>query len=72
MPTHDENAPRISPQIVGNAGLYYVCHRLSLLGWNCMPTSRNARGVDLICYNADCSRMGCRHPHAVAAGHAGH
>ena len=57
MPAHDNNDTSLSPQIVGNAGLYYVCHHLSLLGWNCMPTSRNARGVDLICYNADCSRM---------------
>lgn len=48
---------RIAPQIVGNAGLYYVSHQLSLLGWNTMPTSRNAKGVDLICYNSDCSRM---------------
>lgn len=46
----------IAPQIVGNAGLYYVCHQLSLLGWNTLPTSRNAKGVDLICYNSDCSR----------------
>ncbi len=53
----DAEPPRITPQIVGNAGLYYVCYRLSLRGWNAMPTSRNARGVDLICYNHDCSRM---------------
>jgi len=48
---------RIAPQIVGNAGLYYASHQLSLLGWNTIPTSRNAKGVDLICYNSDCSRM---------------
>lgn len=48
---------RIAPQIVGNAGLYYVSHHLSLLGWNTLPTSRNAKGVDLICYNNDCTRM---------------
>ena len=48
--------PSIAPQIVGNAGLFYVCHQLSLLGWNTLPTSRNAKGVDLICYNSDCSR----------------
>ena len=46
-----------SAQIVGNAGLYYACYRLSKLGWNAMPTSRNARGVDVIAYNRDCSRM---------------
>jgi hypothetical protein len=47
----------VSAQIVGNAGLYYTCYRLSLLGWNAMPTSRNARGVDVIAYNHDCSEM---------------
>ncbi len=41
-----------SPQIVGNVGLYYACYRLSMLGWNVMPTARNARGVDIIAYDA--------------------
>ncbi len=40
-------------QTVGNIGLYYVCYRLSRLGWNVMPTSRNARGVDIVAYNQD-------------------
>ena len=40
-------------QIVGNAGMYYVCYRLSLLGWNAMPTSRNAKGVDIVAYSPD-------------------
>lgn len=40
-------------QVVGNVGLYYVCYKLSLLGWNVMPTARNARGVDIICYDKD-------------------
>jgi hypothetical protein len=44
-------------QITGNIGLYYVCFQLSRIGWNAMPTSRNARGVDIIAYNGDCSRM---------------
>jgi hypothetical protein len=26
------------------------------MGWNAMPTARNARGVDIIAYNRDCSR----------------
>jgi len=43
-------------QTVGNIGLYYVCYRLSLLGWNAMPTARNARGIDLLIYNQDDSR----------------
>lgn len=38
-------------QLVGNAGLYHVCYELSRRGWNAMPTSRNARGVDVVIYN---------------------
>ena len=45
------------PQIVGNIGLYWVCFKLSELGWNVMPTSRNARGIDAICYNMDGTRV---------------
>lgn len=44
-------------QIIGNIGLYYTCFQLSRMGWNAMPTARNARGVDIIAYNSDCSRM---------------
>ena len=47
----------LNPQITGNVGLYYCCYRLSLLGWNVMPTARNARGVDIIAYSADGSRF---------------
>ena len=46
-----------SNQVTGNIGLFYVCYRLSQLGWNAMPTSRNARGIDVIAYNSDCSQM---------------
>ncbi len=48
---------RRPPQIVGNTGLYYACYKLSRLGWNVMPTSRNARGIDIICFSMDGSRM---------------
>lgn len=41
----------LDPQITGNVGLYYCCYKLSLLGWNVMPTARNARGVDIIAYS---------------------
>lgn len=40
-----------SNQIVGNVGLYYVCYELSKRGWNVLPTSRNAKGVDVVIYN---------------------
>ena len=43
-------------QIVGNIGMYYVCYRLSELGWNVMPTARNARGIDVIAYSPDGKR----------------
>lgn len=48
---------RTNGQVTGNVGLYYCCYRLSLLGWNVMPTARNARGVDIIAYSADASRF---------------
>ena len=44
-------------QLTGNVGLYYCCYKLSLLGWNVMPTARNARGVDIIAYSRDASRF---------------
>ena len=44
-------------QITGNIGLYWACYHLSRMGWNAMSTARNARGVDIIAYNRDCSRM---------------
>jgi len=44
-------------QVTGNIGLYWTCYHLSRKGWNAMPTARNARGVDVIAYNRDCSRM---------------
>jgi len=43
-------------QVTGNVGLYWACYRLSRMGWNAMPTARNARGVDIIAYNRDCTR----------------
>jgi hypothetical protein len=37
--------------LIGNVGLYFVAYRLSLLGWNVMPTAHDARGIDLIAHN---------------------
>lgn len=37
--------------------MYYCCYHLSQLGWNVMPTARNARGVDIIAYSSDASRF---------------
>ena len=47
---------KLDPQIVGNAGLYFTCYHLSLLGWNAMPTARNARGIDIVAYSRDGKR----------------
>ncbi|MDE1842145.1 MAG: hypothetical protein KGH95_00685 [Thaumarchaeota archaeon] len=38
-------------QVTGNIGLYYSCYELSKRGWNVLPTSRNAKGVDAVIYN---------------------
>jgi hypothetical protein len=48
---------KLETQITGNVGLYYACYRLSRMGWNVMPTARNARGMDIIAYNSDGSRF---------------
>ena len=44
-------------QIVGNIGLFYACYKLSLQDWNVLPTSRTARGIDILCFSMDGSRM---------------
>jgi len=48
-------APKHS-SVVGNMGLYSVCYELSKRGWNVMPTSRNARGIDIVGYAQDGKR----------------
>lgn len=57
QPAHASTASRLGPQVTGNAGLYYCCYRLSLLGWNVMPTARNARGVDIVAYSENASKF---------------
>lgn len=44
-------------QLVGNAGLYYLCWELTKIGWNVMPTSRNTRGIDVVIYSQDGKRF---------------
>ena len=53
----ERSKKKLDAQIVGNAGLYFTCYRLSLLGWNAMPTSRNARGIDIVAYSRDGKRF---------------
>ena len=43
-------------QVVGNIGMYYAAYRLSQMGWNVMPTARNARGIDLLAYNSSAEK----------------
>jgi hypothetical protein len=49
-------ANRGNNQVVGNIGLHYVCFRLAKVGWNVMPTARNARGIDILIYSQDARR----------------
>lgn len=46
---------KFSNQVVGNMGMYYACYELSRRGWNALPTSRNAKGVDILIYNNNAS-----------------
>ncbi len=48
---------KLANLVVGNVGMYFAAYQLSLRGWNVMPTSRNARGIDLLAYDADASRF---------------
>ena len=46
----------ITTQTIGNIGLFYVCYKLSLFGWNVMPTSRNTKGIDIIIFSQNASQ----------------
>ncbi len=52
----NKGLPKLSNQLVGNIGLFYVCYELSKKGWNCLPTTRNAKGVDLVIYSQNAKR----------------
>lgn len=53
----NEALPERSKHLVGNIGLFYVCYELSRRDWNCLPTSRNAKGIDLVIYSQDAKKM---------------
>ena len=40
-------------QVTGNVGMFYACYKLSMMGWNVMPTARNAKGIDIVAYPAN-------------------
>ena len=43
--------------VTANIGLYYVCYKLSRMGWNVMPTARNARGIDIVAHSKNGSKF---------------
>ena len=43
-------------QITGNIGLFYASFQLSKLGWNVLPTSRNAAAIDIVVYNQSATK----------------
>ncbi|KQY98089.1 hypothetical protein ASD45_19105 [Pseudolabrys sp. Root1462] len=43
-------------QVTGNVGMYFAAYQLSRYGWNVMPTARNARGIDLLAYDANADK----------------
>lgn len=49
----EEFSLKLETQVTGNIGMYYACYKLSCMGWNVMPTARNARGIDIIAYNKE-------------------
>lgn len=51
--------PAKKKQTTGNIGLFYVCFRLSRMGWNVLPTSRNAWGPDVLIYSQDAKQRHC-------------
>ena len=36
--------------------MFYACYQLARRGWNVMPTTRNARGPDILIYSEDGQR----------------
>ena len=44
---------KLNAQTVGNIGMFYVCYQLARRCWNVMPTTRNAKGVDVLIYSED-------------------
>lgn len=53
MDTDKGNSKNRNNHGVGNAGLFYCCYKLAQLGWNVLPTQRNAKGPDIVMYSPD-------------------
>jgi hypothetical protein len=39
---------KLPQRLVRNAGVFYVCHRLSRMGWDATPTIRYAKGPNVV------------------------
>ena len=55
MPVEEKRLPS---NLVGNAGVLFVCHRLSKMGWSALPTTRKAKGPNVVIESVDstCAR----------------
>ena len=47
---------KLPQHLVRNAGVFYVCHRLSQMGWNATPTTRYSSGPNVVIESADAER----------------
>jgi hypothetical protein len=47
---------KLPQHLVRNAGVFYVCHHLSLMGWNATPTTRYAKGPNVLIESQDAER----------------
>jgi hypothetical protein len=44
---------KLPPHLVRNAGVFYVCYRLSQRGWNAIPRMRYAKGPNVVVDSED-------------------
>ncbi len=47
---------KLPPHLVRNTGVFYVCHRLSQMGWNALPRMRKAKGRNVVIEGEDAER----------------
>jgi hypothetical protein len=44
---------KLPQHLVRNAGVFYVCHHLSQMGWNALPRTRHAKGPNVVIDSED-------------------
>jgi len=47
---------KLPQRLVRNAGVFYVCHRLSQMGWNASPTTHYSSGPNVVIDSEDGER----------------